>query len=443
VPTNLIQSSPPVHLVFPTESEELSAQQQHVYKRALSWATVIPLLFLVANGQLSITSQYNNLLMTQSGDLLRTQQPIRPEVVLYYATMITFIFIGHRGIWRTALNNKLLVFAPALAALSAFWSESRFLTLRMSFELGMTTLFAFYLTEHFSSEEMMELFTLVGAIAGILSILLVIFLPTYGIYHRDYGGEWQGICNHKNSLGTGMAFLLTPIFYSRKRLQLKLAYGALMVFLILMSQSRGAWLVTAGVLSFAAWLALYKRLAPREVLLFIIVSAAAGVTMIALALAYLEPLTRMIGKDPTLTGRTQIYSAVLESIMKHPLLGYGFGAFWHGFNHESFALSLRFWNTLGYAENGFLEIWLELGVLGVALALLIILAALWRGFGLSRFRDCSPSVSWFVLLLVLELMTNIDAGVVMTPISLGWTLTIIACVGINRETARADRYLFI
>ncbi len=419
---------------------QTSTTSTPIYQQVLAWVLLLPLLYLAAYGQFSFTNQSNSALMTENGDLLQTSQGIRPHVVLYYAFMAAFILTGYREIWRVMLNNKLLLVGPLLAALSAIWSEAPLLTLRTSFELTMTTLFAFYLCERFSTEQLMKLLMFVGTVAAILSVLLALLLPQYGVYHRDSSGAWEGIFNHKNALGLGMTFLLTPVFFSPQRLMLKVSYGALLLFLIGMSESRGAWFMAIGVLAFSAWLWCFRRLRSTEALLLTVIAIAAVIAMASAGVFYLNPVMRFIGKDPTLTGRTEIYSAVLASIIKHPILGYGFGAFWHGLNHESVIIALRIhWMSIGYSENGFLEVWLWLGTAGLALVLLYFGRGIVQSIRLIKSRYYTPRVGWFSVIIFLELITNIEGGVVLAPVHIEWTLTLVALVGLATEMRRADR----
>jgi O-antigen ligase len=236
-----------------------------------------------------------------------------------------------------------------------------------------------------------------------------------------------------------MAFLLTPVFFSAQRLALKLGYCALLLFLIGMSQSRGAWFATIGIIAFAAWLSIFKRLRSRESLLWL---AGTGVTitgMVLLGLLYLDPLMRFIGKDPTLTGRTEIYSAVLESIAKHPILGYGYCAFWHGLNPESINIASRIhWMSIGYAENGFLELCLGLGASGLLLVFFFFARAIRQSVRLIRSRRYSERIGWFSVIISLELINNIEAGAVMAPGHLDWILTLIAFIGLSNEALKMD-----
>jgi exopolysaccharide production protein ExoQ len=413
-----------------------------VYQHVLSWLLLPVLLFLATNGQPSIPSLYNGQMMSQNAVLLRTSQGVRPLVVFYAVSMFLVIVIGIKPIWRAVVRNKLIMAGILFAGLSVIWSESKPMTLRSTIELTMTTLFAFYLSERFTTERLMRLLVFVGTAAAIVSIFLVLVLPTYGLYLRDGGGgsPWQGLFSHKNALGTEMAFLLTPIFFIRCRRILKVAYTVMALFLIVMSQSRGSWFITLCVLAFVGWLWLFRRLRHKESLLLVACTCVIILIVACIGFMYLDPLMRAIGKDPTLTGRTGIYEAVIDSILKHPIRGYGYGAFWLGMNQESWKIALRIhWLQIGYAENGFLELGLQLGLIGILLALAAFARAIKQAAQLLHSQWYSPRVGWFATILLLELVTNVEGGVVLTAVTMNWTLTLIAFVGLANEMRARKR----
>lgn len=416
--------------------------ERPVYDYVSIWLLLLPILFIVASGTPSIlTAGGPNSTMTQNAALLGTAQAMRPQVVWYYLTMGYYILVGHKSILRVALKNKVLLLAPAFGALTALWSASPKMTFRVTAELLISMAFAFYLSDKFSTERLMRILVFAGAVAMILSLVLVVLLPSVGIYHRDDSGAWQGITSHKNALGVGMAYLLTPIFFIRASLLKKAIYVVTALFLIYKCQSRGAWFITASVLLLIAWIGLFRRLKKNEKLLITILSVSIVVVVVGVGIAYFEPIMRGIGKDPTMTGRTDIYIAVFRSIMKHPIFGYGMGAFWFGVNPESNAIAMEIhWPSIGYAENGVLEAWLQIGALGVALAMYPVIRALQLCVRLLRPPYYNARVGWFLSLIFLELITNIEAGMVLTPTSLNWTMTLIAVVGIMREYRQYTRF---
>jgi O-antigen ligase len=75
----------------------------------------------------------------------------------------------------------------------------------------------------------------------------------------------------------------------------------------------------------------------------------------------------VLGKDATLTGRTNIWQGVLYEIHKRPLLGYGYGAVWD----DRSGWGPVYWITkiagfrAAHAHNSWLEQWLGLGIVGL------------------------------------------------------------------------------
>ena len=416
------------------------AQTAPVHQQVSSWVLLVPLTFLLVYGQFSFTNTDNSALMTVNANLLRTSQGIRPTVVVYYLMMLTILCVGYREVWQVGKRMKLIALGLMLSLISSGWSESPVLSLRSSVELFFTMAFAFYLSERFTTEHLMKLLMFAGVVTALASLFLILFRPEYGIYHRGGGSEWQGIFSHKNALGVGMVFLLTPVFFVKGRVAPKVAYSALLLLLIVMSQSRGAWFEAAATALFVGWLAISRRLPRREALVLTGLTLIVIVGIVAMSVVYLGPLMQMIGKDPTLTGRTEIYAAVWDAILKRPALGYGFAAFWMPSNPESLQVAQRVnWPNIGYAENGFLELALQLGFVGVGLVLLTFWRAIRESVRLIRSRYYNPHVGWFSTIIFLELATNIEGGIVQGAGNINWALTLIAFVGLANEirTGRA------
>ena len=74
-----------------------------------------------------------------------------------------------------------------------------------------------------------------------------------------------------------------------------------------------------------------------------------------------------VGKDSTLSQRTIIWAAAWDAAVKRPILGYGFAAFWKGLYGPSQSVVLIAGWGLEQAQDGFLDVWLEVGVVGLAL----------------------------------------------------------------------------
>jgi O-antigen ligase len=126
-----------------------------------------------------------------------------------------------------------------------------------------------------------------------------------------------------------------------------------------------------------------------------------------------------MGRDPTLHGRTGIWDAVLKA-QANPLFGAGYQNFWMGARMAAVMSNLHS-GFLNEAHNGYLETYLNLGFVGVALLAVflvlsyrtvcrqLIVTSHFASFGLAlwvvtvfyNFTEAAfgASALWFVLLL--------------------------------------------
>ena len=99
---------------------------------------------------------------------------------------------------------------------------------------------------------------------------------------------------------------------------------------------------------------------------------------------------QMLGKDPTLTDRTLLWNDLLK-VQINPLLGTGFESFWLG-ERLQILWAARWWHPTE-AHNGYLETYINLGLIGLLLLIVLLIAAFWKGrrellrnFEFGRFR---------------------------------------------------------
>jgi exopolysaccharide production protein ExoQ len=423
----------------------LPQPSEPIYNRVSTWLLLVPMLFFFANGNFSFTTRTTDAIAAQNAHLVNTSQGFRPEVILYFVFMVILVFVGYRVAWRGIVRNPLVI-APILwCGLSSLWSASPILSARGTVELAMSTFFAIYLYEAFETERLMRMWILVGTVAALTSLVLIALLPSYGITQISGLGEWRGIASHKNTMGVNMTYLIVPVLFARIRPWFRVLYSCVLIFLAVMSKSREAWFVCLATLVFVAWLSLFRRLRDKERVLVILVSVVLLVAVLSVVMMNFDSLMYGIGKNPSMTGRTEIYEATLDSLKKKPLLGYGFLAFWSPQNPEAMVVALTVhWMAIGYAENGMLETALGVGCIGVFLAFLMVARGGYQSIRLIRSGLYNPRVGWFLTLIFLELITNIEAGAVLTPANLPWMMTIIACVGLADEarSVRAARRLY-
>jgi exopolysaccharide production protein ExoQ len=412
--------------------------QKPVWQYVETWLLLWPLLILIARQAIILAGPARMAVNQDNPAAMAAVRGTHYYVYLDTLYFLSFVVAGYRQILLVLRQNALILATLLLAAGSAMWSASPIVTVEMSFKVGICALFACYLSTRLSTEQLMDLLMFMGLASAGLSILFVLALPSYGLFAGYAGGAWQGICNHKNTLGISMAYLLTPVFFKngRRRGQ-RLLYAILLLFIIFKCQSRGAWIDTLGVLLFVGWLYLIRALRDREALLLVVLTTVIAVVIVTVGIVYFSSIVEVLGKDPSMGGRTDIYQEVWRSILKRPLLGYGFGAFWTADGIEANRIRMAVGWPIGYAESGLLEVALQIGLIGLGITVLMFGRAIIQAARLLRSRFYTPRVGWFLTMLFLALLTNIDAGWILTVDTLDWVLILIACIGLERETRLA------
>ncbi len=155
-----------------------------------------------------------------------------------------------------------------------------------------------------------------------------------------------------------------------------------------------------------------------------------------LALAFL-------GRNATLTGRTELWHACLVSIMKRPLQGYGFDAFWLGMTGESALVDGSVHWLVPTAHNGALDLLLSLGAVGLGLFLFAYSVCLRKSFQF-YVRHQSHLRAWPLAYLVFFLLYNITEVTEMEQNSIFMMLfaALAATVTMRAFQSQANEYQY-
>lgn len=322
-----------------------------------------------------------------------------------------------------------------LAACSVLWSVDPALSLYRVVALTGTTAFGVFLAIRFSLKEQIRFLALVLGIVACASIVVALLLPEYGVMADPHRGAWSGIFYHKNPFGRIMA-LATLVFalltLGSRELRLVTLLGmVLSMALVLASQSRaslivaGACLAAVGVLSAIQCLPRHRWLG----LLLIMILIAAFVAV--WAIQHEEGVLTLLSRDPTFTGRTELWTVLLEKARVRPWLGYGYGAFWRGATGVSGEVqrALDGWYPI-HAHNGFLDLVLELGITGLFIFLLPL--------GVYGYRTCvwgmaqrSPLSLWPLMYLLFFVLSNLAESALVRQNNIYWVLYVAAILTVQ------------
>jgi exopolysaccharide production protein ExoQ len=336
------------------------------------------------------------------------------------------VLSGFRGVvWTVAFT--------CFAFLSALWSQDSSVTIRKSVFLLLTTAFGSYFAQRYSVEKQLRMICVAACAVACLSIGFALFLPHYGLDHDAHEGVWTGVFTQKNVCAREMLFLLICLLPykpegSNMRWMRRVAILAVLI-VTAGTRSKTAFLMAGMMLCFFPALRFMRRLSPGLALVALSSTLLSGLLFFAVALSAAPALVLLIGRDSTMTGRTGIWLAVLDAILKRPLLGYGFAAFWLSLRGESANIVLALRWAVPAAHNGFLEVWLQLGGVGLLLFGLGFFKA--ARFAIRNHRQSSfQCAAWPLAVLLLTLVYNLDESSLMQPNDFLWVLYIATLVNI-------------
>jgi exopolysaccharide production protein ExoQ len=357
----------------------------------------------------------------------------KAENLLVIAICLVSVATIYSQVLRRVLKLPIIFLLPVWAMMSGLWSQEPSTSVKYGLYLLISTIFAVYLAERFSPNEQMDLTIFLGGWLAAISIFLVVFYPAFGLDHQGHEGAWQGIFEQKNMTAGVMSYMLIPAFLAPARNRAIRALYILSVVLILaMTGSRTGWTLAASTLMLLVLLRILGRFRRKDLAFLSLCVGTCTVFLVVVIVQYGTKILLMLGRDPTLTGRTQIWHSALVSIMKRPILGYGYDAFFLGMKGENVNLVLSLGWFVPAAHNGVLNVWLELGIVGVVLVLLSFAQAC-KDAAFCFLNGRTVAVDWYISILFLTLVESLDEKVLATDDYLLWLLYLVACIGLRKR----------
>lgn len=341
--------------------------------------------------------------------------------------VITFLLLLARlnSVVRTARRDLILWLLVGVAATSYLWSDFPEVSQADGQTLIKTTLFGLYLASRFSWKELVQIMAWAFGLAVVISFLYTLAFRSVGIESGTHAGAWRGPLTHKNPFARLMVISALPPLLAaldlriRWRRYLVFAVSGLAVALIVLSTSKTALVIC---LTLVVLLPLYRalRLSDGLAIPFFITLIMVGGSLATWVAGNWDGLLIRLGRDPTLSGRTYIWEAVIDQIWKRPWFGYGYQAFWKEKGEAEYVWrAVRF--IVFQAHNGFLNIGVELGLVGLSLFVISLIFAYIRAIKWVRLSQNSVDL-WPISYVTFMLMYNYSENTNLEPTSLYWVL---------------------
>jgi exopolysaccharide production protein ExoQ len=306
------------------------------------------------------------------------------------ATVVIFLFMALSGFIALRqpnialggiVHNWPLLALPAMAMISAAWSDYPAWSLRAGTQYLVTTIMGVILGSCVKPRAWLSALFLALALVTVLSVF----------FGAVQGGTPVGLFGSKNYYGFVVALLLfvaLTIFFDRSQPRVLrivgLAAAGLAPLVLVSSRSTGALVNAIAVVGIMGMLEFATKL---EVKFRVIVLAFLGLVVfqfLIISWMFADELNEVLnffGKDLTLTGRTKLWEIAYGSIADHPIIGLGYQAFWQVGNWKAEYLWVISFQQIGsgfHFHNTYLAVAVDLGVIGLFAFISMIVVVMGR-----------------------------------------------------------------
>lgn len=281
-------------------------------------------------------------------------------------------------------TNAPLILFFSFCAVSAFWSDYPLVVLkRWVRTLGDIAMILVILTEPNWAEALKRVLMRVGYVLIPLSILFIRFFPALGRSYSVGGAPmWTGVATDKNALGAlcmlfGVSLLWRGLStysqrtsrFRRRRLITISGLFVMVLYLLFIVDSKTALscFLMASILIAVTLVPMFRRRGFVSLTVAAMLAVCYSVLFLGMGSSALETM----GRDASLTGRSQVWQTVLPFAV-NPWVGAGYENFWIGERLNRIVATLG--TGLNQAHNGYIELYLNIGWVGLSLLAIVIVA---------------------------------------------------------------------
>ena len=204
---------------------------------------------------------------------------------------------------------------------------------------------------------------------------------------------------------------------------------------LLLTRGATVWVALAAVLVALALALWARRLGPERRVPLYAVGAALLVTAVGLVLFARDFVFGLLGKSGDMTGRLETWHKVIELAEQRPWFGWGWVSYWAPWAEPFASLDEKAGIAVMSAHNAWLDVWLQLGIVGVLAFAPLVLLTTWRvwfravdaprrGFGPAL--PYATSALWPLLVVVALLVQSLTESRLL--IEGNWLLLVLIAV---------------
>jgi O-antigen ligase len=341
-----------------------------------------------------------------------------------------------------------LVLLIAFAIASVAWSPQHMVSGKRVIQLIGVLLLAMVVARHALSGIGLRQ-QLLGPVLAFLGLgmLAAIAIPSFAF---DGDHALRAISSHKNTWGqfSLLACLVLMFSISKQSKHQWIFAGLLMAAIgsLVLSKSTTSILAFILIVTFYLTYALVRSGVAGRLFIFAGATGLAGAVLIYTMIngelpfgwAY-DAVFRLTEKSQTLTGRTYLWQLMANEIERHKWLGIGYGGFWMGLDGPSAGVINRLnWGPPSQAHSGYIDVFNELGLVGLGLLLLVLIAHMRKILAL-MLSDSHREATFHAAIFAAALFVNYAESSLMRTTHLWWVVLCASIVEVHLLAAKGGR----
>lgn len=349
--------------------------------------------------------------------------------------------------WRGVLPLSLLIFV-GWSGLSLLWSDYQWVTLAgLLYQIGFSFLGVYVAL----TRDLVQIVRAVGdvlrvvlgvsiileVLSGILLDLPILFLNISG--NIAAGGPIQGLLGTRNQLGLVALIALVTFFVELRTRSIprSLANSSIALAAVTIVLSRSPVTFGAVVVVGAAAVALLtlRRLTSptRRIWQFVLVGVVGLVAVILFAAR--GRVIALLNAGSEFEYRYALWRDILTVLDNNTLEGFGWAGLWRG-DLPPFVGLNRFSVPHDSALNAALDVWLQLGIVGLSIFIVMVGLAVVRSWLLASNKR-SVAFVWPALVLAALVVTSAAESSML--VEFGWVMFVVVAVGASQNLSWRSR----
>lgn len=338
-----------------------------------------------------------------------------PAAAMFLAPWLLMFVRRIPRLIQNVAKDWLLLIPPSFATLSAIWSSDPAWTMRTGIQYGATMIIGIAAARLVDRRVLLT--SLMSALAAVTFASLVM-VARYGGFASLHGVA--GLYGAKNQFASSSAVLLIGstylMIYARHSFFEKvLACGLMFVAMvgIYCGHSAGTLVSLFAVTVLAMTFHMLRKGGSIAILGVIMMFFAMPAPIILVGSdTIFSKILKLLGKDSTLTGRTDLWDTAFQQIQNHLLLGGGYQAFWRIGNQPAERLWAMFGidNKTGFNfHNEYINTTVDLGLIGLLIIIVVLASVAFCAFRIRWRRPENLLTAFHTIFFFYLFLTFVEA----------------------------------